>query len=24
VVHDEYLFDVLREMLIFHSNNFNK
>lgn len=22
VVHDEYLFDILREMLIFHSNNF--
>ena len=22
VVHDEYLFDLLREMLIFHSNNF--
>ncbi len=24
VVHDEYLFDLLRQMLIFHSNNFNK
>jgi hypothetical protein len=24
VVSDEYLFDVLRQMLIFHSNNFNK
>ncbi|MEW5796784.1 MAG: hypothetical protein AB1772_10545 [Candidatus Zixiibacteriota bacterium] len=22
IVHDEYIFDVLREMLIFHSNNF--
>jgi hypothetical protein len=22
VIHDEYLFDLLREMLIFHSNNF--
>jgi hypothetical protein len=24
VTHDEYLFDILREMLIFHSNNFGK
>jgi hypothetical protein len=24
VVHDEYLIDILREMLIFHSNNFGK
>ena len=24
VIHDEYLFDILREMLIFHSNNFGR